>query len=208
MQVDLTLIKQQILTALGPPQPPRISSVSLSITIWGRHSERINLRGIMGRGERLKSVSYLRLASARVRRRAADGGFGPGPLLQIQKPHLVTPETQTHIMKHASVSSRRRSEHHTYICRAPREPPNTTMVLPITEDEWPAMGGGPWVVTMQFHLRERKGRGYCLGLPVWHDPVRNSKVFMTTTEINAGFINLYCTAEWSSQRNNYYNTIY
>ena len=40
----------------------------------------------------------------------------------------------------------------TYIWRAPRDPPNTTMVLPMTEEEWPAMGGGPWVVTMQFHL--------------------------------------------------------
>lgn len=40
----------------------------------------------------------------------------------------------------------------TYICRAPNEPPNTTMVLPITEEECPAIGGGPCVVTMQFHL--------------------------------------------------------
>lgn len=39
-----------------------------------------------------------------------------------------------------------------YICRAPKDPPNTTMVFPMTEEEWPAMGGGPCVVTMQFHL--------------------------------------------------------
>lgn len=37
------------------------------------------------------------------------------------------------------------------IWRAPREPPNTIMLLLMTEEEWPAMGGGPWVVTMQFH---------------------------------------------------------
>lgn len=48
----------------------------------------------------------------------------------------------------------------TYIWRAPSDPPNTTMVLPMTEEEWPAMGGGPWVVTMQFHLRgHRRVRG-------------------------------------------------
>lgn len=29
------------------------------------------------------------------------------------------------------------------------------MVFPITEEEWPAIGGGPCVVTIQFHLRQQ-----------------------------------------------------
>lgn len=46
-------------------------------------------------------------------------------------------------------------DRHPYICLAPSDPPNTTMVFPITEEEWPAMGGGPCVVTIQFHLGEK-----------------------------------------------------
>lgn len=30
------------------------------------------------------------------------------------------------------------------------------MLFPITDEEWPAIGGGPCVVTIQFHLREEK----------------------------------------------------
>lgn len=43
-----------------------------------------------------------------------------------------------------------------YIWRAPSDPPKTTMVFPMTEEEWPAIGGGPCVVTIQFHLTQQK----------------------------------------------------
>ena len=45
----------------------------------------------------------------------------------------------------------------THICRDPREPPKTIILSSITQEECPAMGGGPWVVTMQFHLMQRDG---------------------------------------------------
>lgn len=44
----------------------------------------------------------------------------------------------------------------TYICRDPSEPPKTIILSSMTQEECPAMGGGPWVVTMQFHLEEEK----------------------------------------------------
>lgn len=43
----------------------------------------------------------------------------------------------------------------TYICRDPSEPPKTIILSSMTQEECPAMGGGPWVVTMQFHLGEQ-----------------------------------------------------
>lgn len=45
----------------------------------------------------------------------------------------------------------------TYICRDPSEPPKTIILSSMTQEECPAMGGGPWVVTMQFHLGEEGG---------------------------------------------------
>lgn len=50
----------------------------------------------------VKGETHLTLTSSRVRSRACDGGFGPGPLLEIQNPHFITPEithTQTCLSK-------------------------------------------------------------------------------------------------------------
>lgn len=47
---------------------------------------------LRGEGVKKKHHPDLRLASSWVWGRAGDGGLGPGPLLQIQNPHLVTPD--------------------------------------------------------------------------------------------------------------------
>lgn len=89
-------------SALGPPQPPKMSNVCSSITIcdW------------------------------------PPRGWGDGPAMGgLDQDHCSRSRTQTSLL----------------ICRAPSDPPNTTMVFPITEEEWPAIGGGPCVVTIQFH---------------------------------------------------------
>lgn len=46
----------------------------------------------------------------------------------------------------------------TYICRDPREPPKTIILSLMTQEECPAMGGGPCVVMMQFHLGREAGK--------------------------------------------------
>lgn len=107
---------------------------------------------------------YLGLASSRVRPRPGKARLGPGPVLQIKDPDIAAPagksETRgTRTAFRGASNSGRRGTSETYICRDPREPPKTIIRSWITQEEWPAMGGGPWVVTTQFHLEEEEEKG-------------------------------------------------
>lgn len=68
----------------------------------------------------------------------------------------------------------------TYICRDPKEPPKTIILSPITQEEWPAMGGGPWVVTMQFHLMEAEGRSKSQNHLLHLESIRHKGVVAST----------------------------
>lgn len=72
--------------------------------------------------------------------------------VQEHWPWLVHFSDQSVIPRSTYLQDDRQQAKYTYICRDPKEPPKTIILSSITQEEWPAMGGGPWVVTMQFHL--------------------------------------------------------